>query len=79
MGPPAVVEWRGITLCATLAAALAVVGALAQAPSVAITRVTLLEGRGGPPRPNWTGIVTDGIITDAEARRHDRDERGGRG
>jgi imidazolonepropionase-like amidohydrolase len=51
------------TLCATIAAALALVGAVAQPPSVVITRVTVLDGRGGPPRPNSTVIVTDGIIT----------------
>lgn len=52
-----------ITLCATATAALAVVGAAAQTRSVAITRVTVLDGRGNAPRPNSTVIVTDGIIT----------------
>jgi imidazolonepropionase-like amidohydrolase len=56
-------EMKGITMRATMAAALALVGAMAQTPSVAITRVTVLDGRGGPPRPNSTVIVTDGIIT----------------
>jgi imidazolonepropionase-like amidohydrolase len=54
---------KGITRCATIAAALALVGAVAQTPSVAIIHVTVLDGRGSPPRPNSTVIVTDGIIT----------------
>jgi len=52
-----------IALCAAAAAALAVAGAAGQAPSVAITHVTVLDGRGGPPRPNRTVVVTGGIIT----------------
>jgi hypothetical protein len=50
-----------ITLCAALAAALAVVGAGAQPPSLAITHVTVLDGRGGPPLRNGTVTITDGI------------------
>lgn len=47
----------------TTAAALAVAGAVAQTSSVAITHVTVIDGRGSPPRPNSTVIVTDGIIS----------------
>jgi len=54
---------KGTALCALMAAALALVGAVGRTPSVAITRVTVLDGRGGPPHPNSTVIVTDGIIT----------------
>jgi imidazolonepropionase-like amidohydrolase len=50
------------SLCATGAAALAVVGAVAQTPPVAITHVTVLDGRGGPPRRDSTVIVADGMI-----------------
>jgi imidazolonepropionase-like amidohydrolase len=56
-----------ITLCVAVVAALAVVGAVAQTPSVAISHVTVIDGRGNPPRPNSTVIVTDGIITAVHA------------
>lgn len=43
-------------------AAFVVIGALAQVPPVAITHVTVLDGRGGAPRPNSTVVVADGVI-----------------
>lgn len=52
-----------LTLCAPIGAALAVAGAMPHTPSVAITRVTVVDGRGSPARPNSTVVVTDGIIT----------------
>ena len=51
------------TLCATIAAGLAAAAAPAKSSSVAITHVTVIDGRGSPPRPNSTVIVTDGTIT----------------
>ena len=50
-------------LAATVAAALAVAAAAAQTRTVAITGVTVLDGRGRPPLRNRTVVVTDGIIT----------------
>ena len=52
-----------ITLCAAVAAALAAAGEVARTPSVAITRVTVLDGCGGPPRRNSTVVVSGGVIT----------------
>lgn len=52
-----------ITICVAVAAAFAVVGAAAQPPPIAITHVTVLDGRGSRPLPNATVTITDGIIT----------------
>jgi hypothetical protein len=51
-----------IVLCAMNAVAIAVVGARTQIPSFAITHVTVLDGRGSPPRPISTVFVKDGRI-----------------
>jgi len=50
-------------LGATIAGIVGLVGVEAETPSIAITRVTVLDGRGGAPRPASTVVVTGGVIT----------------